>query len=179
MPRGPQRQDQPAADLNKYLITLHFVHSWWGVNWHNANKLNNRNGIQNIQPKVSLKCMLPWSCPEQTTGEEGDMTAFLPPSLLQKTHRITAVASLLLWIPLATAVEKFSGEEGRGESWAKWGKIWELWVCMETNISKSFTLTESQEKERAAKSELLWANGGKMSNTEAFCSANSQIILYF
>ncbi len=124
--RGPQGQDKPRADLNKYLIALHFVHSWRGIKWHNANKLNNWNGILNIQSKVSLKCKLPWSCPEQTTGEEGNMTA-QPPLYSQNTHtqthththhdhRVTAVASLLLWIPLATAVEKFSGEgEGKAE----------------------------------------------------------------
>lgn len=52
--RGPQGQDKPGTDLNKYLIALHFVHSWGGIKCHNANKLNNRNGILNIQSKVSL-----------------------------------------------------------------------------------------------------------------------------
>lgn len=67
------------VDLNKYLISLRIVHLWWGVKWHNANLSNNRNGILNIQSTVSLKCKLPWSCPEQTSGEEGDMTVCTTP----------------------------------------------------------------------------------------------------
>lgn len=74
-------------------------------------QINDRNGILNIQTKVSLRCKLPWSCTEQTTGEDWDMTAQPPNALTQNTHTHTPLPQL--WIPLATAVEKFSGDRER------------------------------------------------------------------
>lgn len=95
--RGPQGEDKPCPDLNKHSIALHFVHAWGGIKCHNSNMLNNGNGILKIQSKVSLKCKLPWSYPEQTTGEEANMTALSTPPPTKHTHththRINAVAA--------------------------------------------------------------------------------------
>lgn len=44
--------DKPRSDLNKYLNAPHFVHSRGGIKRHNANKLNNSDGIRNIQSRL-------------------------------------------------------------------------------------------------------------------------------
>lgn len=100
--RGPPGQDQPGFDLDKYLIALHSIHSRRGIKWHNANKLNNRNGIRNIQSKDFLKCKLPWSCPEQMTGE--DMTTPTTPTYFytpKHTHQHRRRAPLQPWLQLS------------------------------------------------------------------------------
>lgn len=50
--RGPRMPDKPRSDLNKYLNAPHFVHSRGGIKRHNANKLNNSDGIRNIQSRL-------------------------------------------------------------------------------------------------------------------------------
>lgn len=107
--RGPRGEDKPCPDLHKHSIALHFVHAWGRIKCHNLNKLNNSNGIQKIQSKVSLKCKLPWSHPEQTTGEEGNMTALSTPPPTKHTQNKCSGFSCI-WIPLATAVEKLCGD---------------------------------------------------------------------
>lgn len=129
--RGHQWYDKPKADLDKYLITLHFVQSWCGIKWHKPNKLNNRDGIWKIQSKVSLKCMLPWGCQVQMTGEEGDMTAQSPPSPTLRqththTHTTTTENDCSVFPPTLDASGHSCGnvqqEQGRRESEAKRGK---------------------------------------------------------
>lgn len=44
--------DKPRSDLNKYLNAPHFVHPRGGIKRHNANKLNNSDGIRNIQSRL-------------------------------------------------------------------------------------------------------------------------------
>lgn len=95
------------------------------------------------------------------------------------------MASLLLWIPLATAVEKFSGdregkaEQSGGKNENEGGK-----ETLETNIEKIpvFIWAERQQRKRARDAKvgkLRRANGGWKPNTEAFRSAASEITLYF
>ena len=63
-------------------------------------------------------------------GRRHDSTT--PPFTLKHTHahthipippKMTAVASLLLWIPLATTVERFSGDREKGGKLSKTRKI--------------------------------------------------------
>lgn len=74
------------------------------------------------------------------TEEEGDMTE--QPPLLQTKNQFTTtentdLVSVLLWIPLATAVERFSGD--RDKELRKMGGLrhsWKLISNQELTLSK-------------------------------------------
>lgn len=67
------------------------------------------------------------------------------------------MASLLLWIPLATAVEKFSGDRERGKL-SKMGKKWEWRGGERKLVSTRLYFNQKTGVERAVKLELYWAS---------------------
>lgn len=189
MLRGPRGQDKPSSDLNKYLIALHFVHSWGGIKCHNSNKLNNGNGILNIQPNSLFKMQVTMelSRANYRGGRQHDSPPHPTPykthtaTHTHTTQRINAVASPAMDSSGHSCGKVQWWQGGGGGDWAKRRekrepsrqKEREMWERVLMKRVKNVTW---------GKLEQCWANSSWKSNTrggECLRSAATEITLYF